>query len=98
LLQALSIALTNTFLLRLNAHVGTNTLALAARHHNIPLIVCSSLFKLSPEYYADSNHKLPDLLPADDVLEMNFHPNVTVINPRFDYVSPELINIFIFNT
>jgi translation initiation factor eIF-2B subunit beta len=82
----------------LNAHVGTNTLALAAKHHNIPVIVCSSLFKLSPEYYADSNHKLPDLLPSDDVLEMNFHPNVTVLNPKFDYVPPELINLFIFNT
>lgn len=82
----------------LSAVVGTNTLALAAKHHNIPVIVCSSLFKLSPEYYDDSNNNPPGLLPADDVLEMNFHPNVTVINPSFDYVPPELINLFIFNT
>lgn len=82
----------------LNAPIGTNTLALAAKYHNIPLIVCSSLFKLSPEYYSDSAHCLPDLLPSSDVLEMNFHPNVTVLNPKFDYVPPELINLFIFNT
>ena len=41
---------------RLKAHVGTHSLALAAKHHNIPLIVCTNLFKLSPEYYVDSNN------------------------------------------
>ena len=81
----------------LKAHVGTLSLALAAKHHNIPLIVCSSLLKLSPEFYADSNN-IPDLLPPDDVLSVDFHSNVSVINPSFDYVPPELINLFIFNT
>lgn len=81
----------------LKAHVGTYSLALAAKHHNIPLIVCANLFKLSPEYYVDSNN-LPDLMPADDILTNNFHPNITVINPSFEYVPPELITLFIFNT
>lgn len=81
----------------LKAHVGTHSLALAAKHHNIPLIVCTSLFKLSADYYVDSNN-LPDLLPPDDVLSSHFHPNITVINPSFEYVPPELITLFIFNT
>lgn len=81
----------------LKAHVGTHSLALAAKHHNIPLIVCTSLFKLSADYYVDSNN-LPDLLPSDDVLSSHFHPNITVINPSFEYVPPELITLFIFNT
>ena len=81
----------------LKAHVGTHSLALAAKHHNIPLIVLSSLYKLSPEYFANSNN-LPDLLPADDVLALNFHPNATVLNPSFDYVPPDLVTLFIFNT
>lgn len=81
----------------LKAHVGTHSLALAAKHHNIPLIVLSSLYKLSPEYFANSNN-LPDLYPADDVLSLNFHPNVTVLNPSFDYVPPDLVTLFIFNT
>jgi len=81
----------------LKAHVGTHSLALAAKHHNIPLIVCTNLFKLSPEYYIDSKN-LPDLMPADDILSTNFHPNITVINPSFEYVPPELITLFIFNT
>jgi translation initiation factor eIF-2B subunit beta len=40
----------------LKAHVGCHSLALAAKHHNIPLIVCASLFKLSPEFFANSNN------------------------------------------
>lgn len=81
----------------LKAHVGTHSLALAAKYHNIPLIVCSSLLKLSPEYFASSNN-LPDLLSGDDVLSSNFDPNLTVLNPSFDYVPPELVTLFIFNT
>ena len=46
------------FLISLSAVVGTNTLALAAKHHNIPVIVCSSLFKLSPEYFDDTNNNV----------------------------------------
>jgi translation initiation factor 2B subunit (eIF-2B alpha/beta/delta family) len=42
--------------------------------------------------------QLPELLPADDILPSNFHPNVTIINPSFDYVPPELVTLFIFNT
>lgn len=81
----------------LKAHTGTHSLALAAKHHNIPLIVCSSLLKLSPEYFANTN-SLPELLPCNDVFSSNFHPNLTVLNPSFDYVPPELVNLFIFNT
>lgn len=81
----------------LKAHVGCHSLALAAKHHNIPLTVCASLFKLSPEYFANSNN-LPHLLPYEDVLSTDFQPNLTVLNPSFDYVPPELISLFIFNT
>lgn len=28
---------------------GTHTLALAAKHHSTPLIVCAPMFKLSPQ-------------------------------------------------
>jgi translation initiation factor eIF-2B subunit beta len=40
----------------LKATIGTHALALAAKHHNIPVIVCTALFKLSPEYFNDSNN------------------------------------------
>ncbi|TFJ95265.1 Translation initiation factor eIF-2B subunit beta [Platysternon megacephalum] len=29
---------------------GTHTLALAAKHHSTPLIVCAPMFKLSPQF------------------------------------------------
>lgn len=33
----------------LRAVAGTHTLALAAKHHSTPLIVCAPMFKLSPQ-------------------------------------------------
>ena len=42
--------------------------------------------------------KLPEFLPSDDILAIDFQPNVTVLNPSYDYVPPELITLFIFNT
>lgn len=33
----------------LRAVNGTHTLALAAKHHSTPLIVCAAMFKLSPQ-------------------------------------------------
>lgn len=33
----------------LRAVNGTHTLALAAKHHSTPLIVCTPMFKLSPQ-------------------------------------------------
>lgn len=33
----------------LRAVNGTHTLALAAKHHSTPLIVCAPMFKLSPQ-------------------------------------------------
>jgi len=81
----------------LKAKTGTHALALAAKHHNIPLIVCASSFKLSVEHFCNSNN-LSDSNPADDILAVDFHPNVSVLNPSFDYVPPELITLFIFNT
>ena len=41
---------------RLKAKIGTHALALAAKHHNIPLIVCASSFKLSVEHFCNSNN------------------------------------------
>lgn len=37
----------------LRAVNGTHTLALAAKHHSTPLIVCAPMFKLSPQVRTD---------------------------------------------
>ncbi|CDQ93981.1 unnamed protein product [Oncorhynchus mykiss] len=43
----------------LRAVNGTHTVALAARHHSTPLIVCAPMFKLSPQFpnEEDTFHK-----------------------------------------
>uniref|UniRef100_A0A452TRV6 Translation initiation factor eIF2B subunit beta n=3 Tax=Ursus TaxID=9639 RepID=A0A452TRV6_URSMA len=83
----------------LRAVTGTHTLALAAKHHSTPLIVCAPMFKLSPQFpnEEDSFHKFvapEEVLPftEGDVLE-----KVSVHCPVFDYVPPELITLFISN-
>jgi translation initiation factor eIF-2B subunit beta len=81
----------------LKANIGINALALSAKHHNIPLIVCSPLFKLSSDYINSSSLLFNNLNSSDDILSIDFQPNVTVLNPKYDYVSPDLITLFIFN-
>ncbi|XP_032965393.1 translation initiation factor eIF-2B subunit beta isoform X2 [Rhinolophus ferrumequinum] len=83
----------------LRAVTGTHTLALAAKHHSTPLIVCAPMFKLSPQFpnVEDSFHKFvtpEEVLPftEGDMLE-----KVSVHCPVFDYVPPELITLFISN-
>ncbi|VTJ62476.1 translation initiation factor eIF-2B subunit beta isoform X4 [Marmota monax] len=83
----------------LRAVAGTHTLALAAKHHFTPLIVCAPMFKLSPQFpnEEDSFHKFvapEEVLPftEGDILE-----KVSVHCPVFDYVPPELITLFISN-
>ncbi|KAM7323463.1 translation initiation factor eIF2B subunit beta [Alexandromys fortis] len=83
----------------LRAVAGTHTLALAAKHHSTPLIVCAPMFKLSPQFPSeeDSFHKFvapEEVLPftEGDILE-----KVNVHCPVFDYVPPELITLFISN-
>ena len=55
-------------------------------------------FEIVVNYIIFLIFQLPNLNPSDDVLELDFHPKVTVLNPCFDYVPPELITLFIFNT
>uniref|UniRef100_A0A668RYG3 Translation initiation factor eIF2B subunit beta n=1 Tax=Oreochromis aureus TaxID=47969 RepID=A0A668RYG3_OREAU len=67
----------------LRAINGTHTLALAAKHHSTPLIVCAPMFKLSPQ--------------VRDYSKVRILSKVNVHCPVFDYVPPELITLFISN-
>uniref|UniRef100_H0WY12 Translation initiation factor eIF2B subunit beta n=1 Tax=Otolemur garnettii TaxID=30611 RepID=H0WY12_OTOGA len=83
----------------LRAVTGTHTLALAAKHHSTPLIVCAPMFKLSPQFpnEEDSFHKF---VAPEEVLpftEGDILGKVSVHCPVFDYVPPELITLFISN-
>ncbi|XP_031656773.1 translation initiation factor eIF-2B subunit beta-like isoform X1 [Oncorhynchus kisutch] len=83
----------------LRAVNGTHSVALAARHHSTPLIICAPMFKLSPQFpnEEDTFHKFVsphEVLPftAGEILS-----KVNVHCPVFDYVPPELITLFISN-
>ncbi|XP_025057521.1 translation initiation factor eIF-2B subunit beta [Alligator sinensis] len=78
---------------------GTHTLALAAKHHSTPLIVCAPMFKLSPQFpnEEDSFHKFVSPQEALPFTEGEILAKINVHCPVFDYVPPELITLFISN-
>jgi hypothetical protein len=68
-------------------------MAAAAKHHSIPVVVCTGLYKLSPLYPNDEDSFNVAFNP-DSVLgfeEGDLIEKVTVTNPYYDYVSPELV-------
>ncbi|XP_034783939.1 translation initiation factor eIF-2B subunit beta [Acipenser ruthenus] len=83
----------------LRAVNGTHTLALAAKHHSTPLIVCAPMFKLSPQFpnEEDTFHKFVSPQEILSFTEGEILSKVNVHSPVFDYVPPELITLFISN-
>ncbi|KAI9203971.1 uncharacterized protein BJ171DRAFT_507215 [Polychytrium aggregatum] len=78
---------------------GSLIMASAAKHHSTPVVVCAGLYKLSPLYPYDTDIfnlcVSPD--PVYNFQEGDMIDKIDVINPFFDYVSPELVNLFITN-
>lgn len=77
---------------------GSHMLATAAKHFNVPFVVCTGLYKLSPLYAHDQDSfnelKNPSqVLPFADAQRFD----VAVKNPAWDYVPPELVSLYITN-
>lgn len=81
------------------AAAGARMIAKAASTHRVPVIVVSGVYKLSPIYpfdidelieYGDPGKALP--YEQGDLVDQ-----VDVVNPVFDYVPPELIDLYITN-
>lgn len=85
----------------LKALNGTHVLALAAKHHSVPVLVCASMFKLSPQHLCSYDQDTFNKIVAPhDVLSFNDSEMVSKVhvqNPVFDYVPPDLITLFISN-
>lgn len=84
----------------LKAVNGAQALALAAKHHSVPLLACAGLFKLSPRYVCSYDQDdLNQMLSPDDVFTPQQHNSndgsVSVYNPLCDYISPDLVNLYI---
>jgi translation initiation factor eIF-2B subunit beta len=81
------------------AAAGARLIAKAAKVHTVPVIVISGVYKLSPEYpfefesiieYGDPGR----IVPYDDGALVD---NLEVDNPVFDYVPPDLVDLYITN-
>ncbi|KAM5129706.1 translation initiation factor eIF2B subunit beta [Mantella aurantiaca] len=83
----------------LRAVSGTHTLALAAKHHSTPLIVCAPMFKLSPQFpnEEDSFHKFVSPQEVLPFSQGEILSKVSAHCPIFDHVPAELITLFITN-
>lgn len=81
------------------AMAGSEMVAAAARHYSIPVCVVAGMYKLSPVY--PENHDSFNLFgPPDAVLpfdQAHLIDRVNVINPCFDYVPPNHVNLFVTN-
>ncbi|XP_054278331.1 translation initiation factor eIF-2B subunit beta [Macrosteles quadrilineatus] len=86
----------------LRAVCGAHTLALAAKHYSVPVIVLAPMYKLCPEYLCSYDQDLfNSFISPEGVLNFSdgeILDKVHVYNPVFDYVPPELVTLFISNT
>ncbi|EPQ57964.1 nagb/rpia/CoA transferase-like protein [Gloeophyllum trabeum ATCC 11539] len=72
----------------------------AAQAHSTPVVVCAGQFKLTPLWNLYHDYGALDFADPSSVLgfeEGSLVDKVDVINPYFDYVGPELIDVYITN-
>ncbi|KAI8067643.1 uncharacterized protein B0P05DRAFT_552385 [Gilbertella persicaria] len=81
------------------AVTGSHLLAAAAKHHSTPVLVCTALYKLSPLFAYDSDTFNVAVAPHDvlNYQEGSLIDKVSISNPYYDYVQPELVSLFIHN-
>lgn len=83
----------------LRAACGAYTVALAAKHYSVPVIVLAPMYKLSPLHLCEQD-AFNMVGCAEDVIAYDSLParDAKVYSPKFDYVPPELVTLFISNT
>ena len=82
------------------ATTGSSLAATAARAHSTPVVVCAGQFKFTPKWTIYRQHGALDFGDPSHVLgfhEGNLVNKVDIVNPTFDYVQPELVDVFITN-
>jgi translation initiation factor eIF-2B subunit beta len=79
---------------------GGHMIALAARQYSVPVVCITGLYKLCPLYPHDQDtfNELNTPSPALRFGEHSaFSIEVDVVNPAFDYIPPDLVDLFITN-
>lgn len=80
------------------AQSGMHNIALAAKEFSVPFVCTVGLYKLSPLFPNDVD-ALNELVSPGVLLEYadSHLENVLALNPSFDYVPPNLVDLFITN-
>ncbi len=79
---------------------GALLTALAAKAHSTPVVVVSGQFKFAPAWNLYHDYASADFLGPGQVLsydEEEYLDKVEVLNPFYDYIRPDLVNLFITN-
>ena len=82
------------------AITGSQMVATAARAHSIPVVVCAGQFKLTPLWNLYHEYGALDFADPSKVLGFehgSLLENTEIVNPYYDYVHPELLDVFITN-
>lgn len=87
----------------LRAISGTHTIAQAAKHYSVPVMVLLPLYKLAPLYHCSGNQNGFNChdSPLNGVIDSANAPlleRIHAYNPVFDYVPQDLVTLFISNT
>lgn len=82
------------------AVAGSLMAATAAQAHATPVVVCTAQFKLTPLWNLYHEYGAVDF--SDPAAVFGFEPDaiadsVDVLNPYYDYVKPELIDVLVTN-
>jgi translation initiation factor eIF-2B subunit beta len=81
---------------------GSNLVAIAAKHHSVPVQCITGLFKLCPRFPHEGQDTLNDLLSGQLIIGHNattdpLLKDVEFINPAYDYIEPQHIGLYITN-
>ncbi|GBF63999.1 translation initiation factor eIF-2B subunit beta [Trichophyton mentagrophytes] len=81
------------------AAAGSRVVASAAKVHKTPVVVVSGIYKLSPVYPFDYEALIEygDASAVADYMHSDVAEKVDVMNPLYDYVPPELVDLYITN-
>merc|ERR1719334_2058842 len=80
---------------------GSRSVALAAKHYSVPLIVLGSNYKLTPRFLSQGDSQSACILssPAEVLgdLEGATKGKISSVNPVLEFVPPSLVTLFISN-
>lgn len=84
------------------AVAGTLLAASAAKAHATPVVICTGQYKFTPLWNLYHEYAAVDFGDPNEVLGVEGSEGidmeqVDVINPYFDYVKPELVDVLITN-